>query len=88
MPCELRPWRSEFLHALHHDDAIASYDGHPDLVPLFLGHLLDGILEHDVHELVEAAEGSGDRPVAIQLDEELLVHVLGEVGSGFLRHGA
>ena len=41
----------------HHADAVA-----------LSGHVLQRLVKHQVHELVEATEDSGDQTVAIQLD--------------------
>ncbi|GAB5354210.1 hypothetical protein AAMO2058_000100200 [Amorphochlora amoebiformis] len=80
------PSKSYLLDAFHHDDAIPPDDRHPDRIPLLLGHLLDCILEHNIHELIESTQRPGHRSVTVELDEELHIHVLGKIGARGLAH--
>ena len=53
-------FRNEILRTYHH----------PDLVLLAPLGQLHAIVQHDVHELVEAAQHAHHRPVRVQLDCE------------------
>ena len=47
--------------------------------PLLGRPLLDSLVQHDVHKGVKAAQHAGDLAVAVELQQQALVHVLFQV---------
>merc|ERR1719396_170589 len=75
------------VEALPHHDAVTTDDDHADLVLLSRGDNLNRVVEHNVHELIVAAEHTDDVPVGSQLQVEALLHELPQVHTGAgLRH--
>ena len=67
--CFLNP-----VPSLQHDDRVASDHHHPDLVLLPLLRELGGVVQHQVHERVEATESTFNLPSTINAEMDSLVH--------------
>merc|ERR1719220_895668 len=68
------------LLGVQHHHRVAADDSHPDSVPLPGLSELDGLVEDEVHEWVEAAEDALDGAVPVDLEVDPLVHELLQLG--------
>jgi len=74
------------IPGLQHHHAVPADHHHSDLVLRLLLGELDGIVQHEVHEGVEPAQGALHLPAAVDPEVDPLVHELLELRWVGLRH--